>query len=207
MEGGGGGHLSKSASPTVPLVRRRRSRRRSYKTVPYHFNTLKCTSNAMKPTITLLLPLVACCDVYLQEARTQCETTFGLFSCAKYRLSEYVSAIPVLTSNTTGVVSFVDVGAPERCEAPGSFRQLPDDSETSKFLKFLGRRLRGLFRRQGLLLRLPDGARAVEEEDGTTKVRKYRGRARIIVIAVLNALSDTGGHVPRPKIHAVEIKW
>lgn len=139
----------------------------------------------MKPTmhiaITLLLyltPLVACsCDIYLQEAETECNNSSGLLSCAKYRVSKYVSSFPVFSGNISryGFVSLVDAGngtgIGDNCIAAPSLRQLPGDSELSKFLKFLVRQFRSFLRRQGLLLRLPDGARLVEDA-GEKNVRK-----------------------------------
>lgn len=178
--------LSKLASPTVPLV----CLRCIYKTVPYDFDFLKCrySTDAMKPTtqvttiilLTQLIPLAMCsCDIYLQEAEAECNNSSGLFSCAKYRVSKYVSSFSVFTGNVSryGFVSLVDAGTgtemEANCVAAPSLRQLPGDSEPSKFVKFLVRQFRSFLRRQGLFLRLPDGARVLEDGAGGKNVRKW----------------------------------
>lgn len=123
--------------------------------------------------------VVYTCDIYLQEAEQECNNSFGLLSCAKYRFSKYVSTLPVFSGNISrhGFVSLVaagnGTGMGANCAAAPSLRQLPGDSEMSKFLKFLVRQFRSFLRRQGLMLRLPDGARVVEDQDGEKNVRKW----------------------------------
>lgn len=175
--------LSKLASPTVPLV----CLRCIYKTVPYDFDFLKCrySTDAMKPTthvttiilLAQLIPLAMCsCDIYLQEAESECNNSSELYSCAKYRVSKYVSSFSVFTGNVSryGFVSLVDAGSEmgANCAAAPSLRQLPGDSELSKFVKFLVRQFRSFLRRQGLFLRLPDGARVLEDGVSEKNVRK-----------------------------------
>lgn len=136
----------------------------------------------MKPTkqgavILLLIPFALCsCDIYLQEAELECNNSSGLFSCGKYQVSKYVSSFSVFTGNVSryGLVSLVDAGtgSERNCAAVPSLRQFPGESELSKFLKFLGRQFRTFLRRQGLLLKLPDGARVLGDGVEEKNVRK-----------------------------------
>lgn len=131
-------------------------------------------------TIILLIhftPLITCtCDIYLKEAETECNNSSGLYACAKYRVSKYVSSFSVFTGNVSryGFVSLVDAGSGmgANCAVAPSLRQLSGDSELSKFMKFLVRQFRSFLRRQGLFVMLPDGARLIGNEGGEKNMRK-----------------------------------
>lgn len=115
----------------------------------------------------MLTPAIASCeDAYVVEAQQECTGSRSLLACAKYRFSKYVATFPAMSGRFSGAVSLVAVNATvDRTDDATCPRQFPGETEMGKFLKFVGRQVRGFLRRQGVMVDLPEGARYVDGED------------------------------------------
>lgn len=108
-------------------------------------------------------------DEYLNESQQQCYKKNNLFSCAKYRTLKYLTTI----GHQYGIIGNDTSDSPVRLiqlkryheepELIATARQLPGDSEFTKFLKFAQRQVTYYMGTQGIVFDLPEGAEVIQQ--------------------------------------------
>ncbi|KAF2897361.1 hypothetical protein ILUMI_08814, partial [Ignelater luminosus] len=132
-------------------------------------------------------------DEYLYESQQQCSTKNNLLSCAKYRTLRYLTTI----GHQYGIIGNETSDSPVRLikmdryhQEPELFptaRQLPGDSEFTKFLKFAQRQLNYYMGTQGIVFDLPEGAEILEQNRsyGVEEGRGKKKKAAIVLMPLI----------------------
>lgn len=141
-----------------------------------------------------LIPFAASAsdDDYVNEAQSTCYKTQDTFSCVKYKTLRYVAGMAgsMWLSDETGnsssrsladdekILRIVRIKNPDYIDMDvqggGLFddsRQIENDSELDKVVKFGKRQMQLFLKSHGVSLSLPQGARAVVDDEVTSSLQ------------------------------------
>lgn len=104
-------------------------------------------------------------DKYLEESQDYCQKTNYLTSCGKYKmLNLFKQFAQPITNNGSGVIRLIKVNETgENEQLFTSSRFLSEDTEISKFTKFLRRTIFNFLDHQGVAISLPRGLNVLNE--------------------------------------------
>lgn len=144
----------------------------------------------MSPALVKFVLVVLCvsgvfgADDYLAESQKECNTKSDLLSCGKYEAAKFITRAantgPVRAKIVDGLVDFVTIDKPEATESlfPAA-RQISNDSEFRKFVKFVQRQVDAYLGSRALSITLPGQTRLVDADEPNNEIGKRFPMAEI----------------------------
>ncbi|CAH0554946.1 unnamed protein product [Brassicogethes aeneus] len=133
-------------------------------------------STVIRFSLLLFLIKYTLCDEYVSEIRDKCFKSKIILYCGHFRFIKYLmkfysepEELKETSYNNSETVKFVKLNNETiNFKTFPNMRQITDDSEVTKMVKFMTRKTLSYFNTNGLLVNLPDGSLVVDLKNEST---------------------------------------